>query len=628
MADRQARLITKRTSVPGKIPTGTTGNELNYIKSGELASNLADHSLWGYDGTDVFEYGSNSFLGLTGGTISGDLFVSGNLSASTLFSGSTELTEIIDNQIELGLSALTSSYFDAYDGTGGTISITTSWSAKVPLNAQREIGDDFTHSVSVNNDEVTINTAAKYLVMGRVSADVGIGTSRSQAECRLEVSTDGGTVWNPVPGTNGELYLRLTNYGATASFQAILNPSVGDKYRITFRRALGSDQVRLTPDGSSLTIAKVVGGQKGDKGLPGDLYLNGFSDFYVSGTTYSDVYSGNTQEAVYYGDGSNLTGIEHTAVQPGINIFTGGTANAPTVNLVASPSINNLVLSGTATIPNSGLIIRNPANTFSNIIASSAIVANRVFTLPLIAANDTFVTADFVQTLTNKTLTSPVINTQVSGTITSGGNITATNFLIGATATQTLTNKTISSTDNTITSTSQAVGDILKNNGSKYVRLARGSANQVLTVNSAGTDISWASPSTPIFGQGFSFQENTTSVNSNSTAGYATNNLTVVGHSYTVNAPVDGTYKFGVKYNYTTTSALQSSKFRWYLDGVAQARITEIELKDTTDDVTWANFFYATLTAGNHTLQIRIASENAGMTITLSSSAVEFWRVT
>ncbi len=91
---RDARLITKRTSVPGKIPTGTTGNELNFIKSGELASNLADHSLWGFDGVSVFEYGSNSFLGLTGGPISGNLFVSGNLSATTLFSGGTNLYDI------------------------------------------------------------------------------------------------------------------------------------------------------------------------------------------------------------------------------------------------------------------------------------------------------------------------------------------------------------------------------------------------------------------------------------------------------------------------------------------------------------------------------------------------------
>jgi len=96
---RDARLITKRTSVPGKIPTGTTGNELNFIKSGELASNLADHTLWGFDGVNVFEYGSNSFLGLTGGTVSGDLIITGNsilniVSATTYFGDGSNLTGI------------------------------------------------------------------------------------------------------------------------------------------------------------------------------------------------------------------------------------------------------------------------------------------------------------------------------------------------------------------------------------------------------------------------------------------------------------------------------------------------------------------------------------------------------
>ena len=94
MANRNARLLTKRTSVPGKTPTGTTGSESSFIQAGELASNLADHTLWGYDGTNVFEYGSNSFLALTGGTITGDTIIIGNLSASTLFSGSTDLYDI------------------------------------------------------------------------------------------------------------------------------------------------------------------------------------------------------------------------------------------------------------------------------------------------------------------------------------------------------------------------------------------------------------------------------------------------------------------------------------------------------------------------------------------------------
>jgi hypothetical protein len=99
MASRDARLITKRTSVPGKIPTGTTLFEVNLIRSGELASNLADKKLFGYDGANVFEYGSNSFLGLTGGTVTGDVRVIGNLSASTFYSGSTDVETIIRNLI-------------------------------------------------------------------------------------------------------------------------------------------------------------------------------------------------------------------------------------------------------------------------------------------------------------------------------------------------------------------------------------------------------------------------------------------------------------------------------------------------------------------------------------------------
>ena len=43
-------------------------------------------------------------------------------------------------------------------------------------------------------------------------------------------------------------------------------------------------------------------------------------------------------------------------------------------------------------------------------------------------------------------------------------------------------------------STTNAAGDILKGNGTKYVRFARGTANQVLAVNSGGTDLQWTTP--------------------------------------------------------------------------------------------------------------------------------------
>lgn len=104
--------------------------------------------------------------------------------------------------------------------------------------------------------------------------------------------------------------------------------------------------------------------------------------------------------------------------------------------------------------PNSRLLINNPAGTFAYTIASSAIAANRTITLPLLTAPDTFVTAAFGQTLTTKT---------------------------------------INLVDNTVTDTDAATGDIIKHNGTRYVKMAKGTQLQVLRVASGGADLEWAS---------------------------------------------------------------------------------------------------------------------------------------
>lgn len=173
---RDARLITKRTSVPGKIPTGTTGNELNFIKSGELASNLSDHSLWGFDGANVFEYGSSSFLGLTGGTVSGSVFISGGLSATTLsggtiFSGGTNLYDIFaqPNQSPYKTYILTAGTSYSFTGTVNTVSIfkTTGSATHVNLPSNPIVnnfyivkdrkGDSTSHPITVSGGTYTID---------------------------------------------------------------------------------------------------------------------------------------------------------------------------------------------------------------------------------------------------------------------------------------------------------------------------------------------------------------------------------------------------------------------------------------------------------------------------------------
>lgn len=59
-----------------------------------------------------------------------------------------------------------------------------------------------------------------------------------------------------------------------------------------------------------------------------------------------------------------------------------------------------------------------------------------------------------------------------------------------------LTNKTISASSNTITDAGTASGDLLKSNGTNFVRFARGTALQVLRTNSGATDLEWATVNT------------------------------------------------------------------------------------------------------------------------------------
>ena len=112
---------------------------------------------------------------------------------------------------------------------------------------------------------------------------------------------------------------------------------------------------------------------------------------------------------------------------------------------------NTLNVTSTGTFLSSGLKIRNPANTFSNTIVSSAIVADRNFTLPLVTSNATFAVINGVtQTFSNantfsSTLTHSATTTNFSassyttGTVTIGGASQTGAITLGqATVSQTL----------------------------------------------------------------------------------------------------------------------------------------------------------------------------------------------
>jgi hypothetical protein len=71
----------------------------------------------------------------------------------------------------------------------------------------------------------------------------------------------------------------------------------------------------------------------------------------------------------------------------------------------------------------------------------------------------------------------------------------AADNVVTRTISQTLTTKTINATDNIITDASTALGDLLKSNGTKFVRFAIGTGLQQIRVNAGGTDLEYFTPS-------------------------------------------------------------------------------------------------------------------------------------
>lgn len=182
-------------------------------------------------------------------------------------------------------------------------------------------------------------------VLGDISDIQGV-TTRVQPGTNI---TTGGTADFPTvnlvdsPSING-----LTASG-TSNFTGVIQSGGTDLYGIFLTSA------STVSDGTNTTVSNI--------GL--DYKVNvvdspSFNDISFSGTatggnaivnemSATTFYSGSTDvETIIYNIAAGVSGI-HTFIQNGTNIVTGGTAAEPTVNLVASPSINNLLFSGTAT---------------------------------------------------------------------------------------------------------------------------------------------------------------------------------------------------------------------------------------------------------------------------------------
>jgi hypothetical protein len=308
-------------------------------------------------------------------------------------------------------------------------------------------------------------------------------------------------VYNDQNNNLGDFYLDFGDITAPA------NPSAGVR-RLFVDQATGELSVK-TSAGTSISLETQTGGGGG-----GDVFLNQANTFGDFNSTFRSSRllirnPANTFSYTLVGSaiaaGRNITlplltgndtlvteafaqTLTNKTIAAGSNTISGITDATIATHTTTKITTASKSLLNTAIVYNdqtntfgafdqifksSRLLVRNPADTFSYTIAGGAIAAARTLTLPLLTGNDIAVTEAF---------------------------------------TQTVTNKTINTTDNTLTATTQATGDILKNNGTKFVRMARGTALQVLRTNSGATDLEFASLDSERIGKSTASGNGTTTV--------------------------------------------------------------------------------------------------------------------
>jgi hypothetical protein len=163
----------------------------------------------------------------------------------------------------------------------------------------------------------------------------------------------------------------------------------------------------------------VVSGDTGIISTYGSTSGSGLIGKFLSGTTNGFV----------LGNITDIQGVT-TRVQPGSNITTGGTADNPTVNLVDSPSVNNITYSGTSIGGNS--IATNVSATTSFYSAGTSLetiiynIANSTENITNVQPGSNITTGGTASNPIVSLVSSPSINNLSFSGVATGGNLTAT----------------------------------------------------------------------------------------------------------------------------------------------------------------------------------------------------------
>lgn len=250
------------------------------------------------------------------------------------------------------------------------------WSSKgikaAPVNADELlILDSEDSNPSTQNKRITIDSLA--VVAGEVNTSSNSGTGNGWAQPKVGVDLPFKSLITIAP-----LDTTVNMDDLTLTLDPITNTNIAPTAAINFSKleALNDGNILV---GSNLNVPTSVV-------LSGDATLLNTGAITIVDNAITDAKI-----------------VSHTSTK--ITITSKSQLNS---NIVYNDQ-PNLYTTFTQSFPNTALEILNPAGTNGFLFTSSAIIADRSVTLPLLTGNDTFVFVSHAQTLANKTLTMPII---------------------------------------------------------------------------------------------------------------------------------------------------------------------------------------------------------------------------